>query len=340
MQVGADAIIGPNLLAGMSLSQSRGSIDFDGVGIGNDRADGRYDLQLSGVHPYLGWWLSPDLEIWGTVGFGAGELQVADKASGTSLASGSTLVSGTVGVNGRLLQLGGTSLRLKGEWSLARLDVAGSAEKLRKAAVDLQRLRLAAEIEHEEVVPYVGVFVPWGELGLRHDGGDGETGSSVEIGGGLHYRNIEQGWNAEVFGRWLVDHDEALPDEQGFGMRFRYDPEAPGFGPWVGLTQTWGDTASGLYRLWDDGTGRFTAHDRLTGRLDLEVGYGFSAFGSAGTLTPYGALSLESADARSYRLGGRLTLGPSAVLGLEAERREYGSTPARDAAVVRGAARF
>ena len=340
MQVGADAIVGNNLLAGVSLSQSQGTLDFNGVAIGNDRADGRYDLQLTGVHPYLGWWVSPDLEIWGTVGFGGGELRVNDNAADASLASSATLASGTVGINGRLLQLGETTLRLKGEVSLAQLAVAKSVEALRKAAVNLQRLKLAAEIDHEEIVSRVGVLAPWGELGLRYDGGDGVTGASIEIGAGLHFRQIEQGWNAEVFGRWLVEHDDALPDEQGYGMRFRYDPGAPGFGPWVSLTQTWGETESGLRQLWEDGARYLTIDDSLAQRLDLEVGYGFSAFGGAGALTPFGAVSLESEDTRRYRIGGRLSLASSAILGIEVQRRAHGAEPARDAILIRGTARF
>ena len=162
VQVGADAIVGRDLLAGVSLSQSQGSLDFSGVGIGSDRSDGRYDLQLTGMHPYFGWWLSPGLEVWGTIGVARGELQVADDAAGSSYASAATLASGTIGINGRLLELGGTTLRLKGEAALAQLDVARKSAAFRNAAVDLQRLRLVAEIDHEEIVPYVGLLAPWG----------------------------------------------------------------------------------------------------------------------------------------------------------------------------------
>ena len=321
MQVGADAIVGNNLLAGVSLTQSRGSLDFSGPG-GDGPAGGRYDLGLTGVYPYLGLWVSPGLEIWGTFGLAGGELEVTDDAAGSSDTSSTTLTSATVGVNGRLLTRGATTLRLKGEWALALLHVSKASSLFQGAAVDLQRLRVAAEVEHEQIIPYVGVLVPWGELGLRHEGGDGETGSSLELGGGLHYRNIEQGWNAEVYGRRLVLRDDALPEEQGFGLRFRYNPEVPGFGPWVSLAQTWGEPASGVHRLWDDGANHPAAHDPSKRRLDLEVGYGFPALRGRAALTPYGAVSLEDSDTRGYRLGMRVAPGSSALLSLETERRE------------------
>ena len=339
MQVGADAIVGRDLLAGVSLSQSRGSLDFDGPG-GSDPAGGRYDLGLTGVHPYLGWWISPDLELWGTFGLAGGDLQVVDDAAGSSATSAATLASATVGINGRLLTYGAATLRLKGEGSLAQLDVSKGTGLFQGASANLQRLRLAAEVEYEHVIPDVGVLVPWGELGLRYEGGDGATGSSLELGGGLHYRNIEQGWNAEVYGRWLAVQDDAPLQEQGFGLRFRYDPETPGFGPWVSMAQTWGEPTSSVHRLWSDGTNRLAVHDSSERRLGVEFGYGFPAFGGRAALMPYGAVSLENSDARGYRLGMRVSLGSSALLSLETERRERPAASADHRIMLRAIARF
>ena len=339
MQVGADAIVGRDLLAGVSLSQSRGSLDFDGPG-GSDPAGGRYDLGLTGVHPYLGWWISPDLELWGTFGLAGGDLQVVDDAAGSSATSAATLASATVGINGRLLTYGAATLRLKGEGSLAQLDVSKGTGLFQGASANLQRLRLAAEVEYEHVIPDVGVLVPWGELGMRYEGGDGATGSSLELGGGLHYRNIEQGWNAEAYGRWLAVQDDAPLQEQGFGLRFRYDPETPGFGPWVSLTQTWGEPASALHRLWEDGASELTAQGTVERRLGVEVGYGFPAFGGRAALMPYSAVSLEDSDARGYRLGMRVSLGSSGLLSLETERRERPAASADHRIMLRAIARF
>ena len=339
VQVGADAIVGRDLLAGVSLSQSRGSLDFDGPG-GSDPAGGRYDLGLTGVHPYLGWWISPDLELWGTFGLAGGDLQVVDDAAGSSATSAATLASATVGINGRLMTYGAATLRLKGEGSLAQLDVSKGTGLFQGASANLQRLRLAAEVEYEHVIPDVGVLVPWGELGLRYEGGDGATGSSLELGGGLHYRNIEQGWNAEAYGRWLAVQDDAPLQEQGFGLRFRYDPETPGFGPWVSLTQTWGEPASALHRLWDDGASELTAQGPVERRLGVEVGYGFPAFGGRAALMPYSAVSLEDSDARGYRLGMRVSLGSSGLLSLETERRERPAASADHRIMLRAIARF
>ena len=245
-----------------------------------------------------------------------------------------------MGLNGRLLTTDETTVTLKGEMAFARLDAASGEAAFRTASANLNRLRFVAEADYKYLIPDVGLLTPWGELGLRHDGGDGETGASIEMGGGLRYRNIEQGWNAEVHGRWLALRDDALPEEQGFGLRFRYDPERLGFGPWVSLSQTWGEPTGYVQRLWEDGASEPGAHDPSERRLDLELGYGFPAWGGRASLTPYGAVSLEDADARGYRLGVRLLSSSSALLSIETERRERPAAPDDLRIMLRGIARF
>ena len=154
-----------------------------------------------------------------------------------------------MGISGRLLERGATRLNLNGEGALARLDIAGDGALVEAMAVDMRRLRLSTEASRELVLSSGGALTPWGELGLRHDGGDGETGAGLEVGGGLRYRTPGAGWTAEGFGRWLAAHEGALR-EWGFGAVLRYDPGASGTGPAVSLTPGWGDTASGVQRLW------------------------------------------------------------------------------------------
>ncbi len=64
----------------------------------------------------------------------------------------------------------------------------------------MQRLRLSIEAEYKYLIPYVGLLTPWGEVGLRHDGGDGETGASAEVGGGLSFgAAVEQGSKSHIW---------------------------------------------------------------------------------------------------------------------------------------------
>ena len=339
VNVGADVRLGANTLAGLSVSRSRGSFDYHAGGQGREAGGGAYDLRLTGVHPYMGWSVSPDLDVWGTVGHAWGELRIVDALAVGPMTSAATLDSGAVGISGRVLSRGTTTLRLKGEGALARLGIAGDGSMIEAMAVDMRRLRLSTEASHELVFSSGGSLTPWGELGLRHDGGDGETGAGLEVGGGLRYQNPAAGWTTEGYGRWLAAHAGALR-EWGFGAVVRYAPGASGRGPSVSLMPGWGDTASGVQRLWERGATDPTMPGAPGSRLDAQFGYGFAAFRGRGVLTPFGTVSLDREYGRGYRLGSRLAVGRSMSLSLEAERRERAATAAIHAIMVRGALRF
>ncbi len=85
-----------------------------------------------------------------------------------------------------------------------------------------------------------GVFTPGLELGLRHDGGDAETGTGVELGGRLSYADPETGLSMEASVRALIAHEDSnyrewgavrlAPGERGRGLSFSLAPTygAPG----------------------------------------------------------------------------------------------------------------
>ena len=320
---GADARIGPGLLAGVSFSRSRVSFDYQGGGRNLDAGRGIYALGLVSIHPYLAWSVLPDLDVWGTVGHAWGDLWVVDAAAGNVLTSPATLDSGVVGVSGRLLTRGATTLRLKGEWALAQMNVARASTAFDAATVDMQRVRMGAEVSYHHALSSGASLIPWGEVGLRHDGGDGEIGAGLELGGGLRHQNPEAGVTVEGHGRWLLIHRGTLR-EWGVGGLVRFAPKAGGRGPSVSLMPTWGDSASGAQQLWERGaTDPHLQHSAPGARLDAEFGYGFGALRDRSVLTPYVGLSLVGEAARGYRLGGRLAAGQSATVSLEAERRQY-----------------
>lgn len=338
VHVGADVRLGSDVRAGLSVSRSRGLFDYH-AGAGEAGGAGAYDLRLIGLHPYLGWSVSPGIDVRGTIGHAWGELRVVDETLGGPLTSAATLDSGALEVSGRLLERGSTTLRLKGEGALARLGVAGHGSTFEPVTLDMRRLRVSTEAGYEHAFSSGASLTPWAELGLRHDGGDGETGSGLEVGGGLRYRNPEAGWTTEGYGRWLAVHRGTLR-EWGVGARIRFDPGASGRGPSVSLMPGWGDTASGVQRLWERGATDPTVPGAPGSRLDAQFGYGFAAFGGRGGLTPFGTVSLDRRYGRGYRVGSRLAMGRSADLSLEAARRERNAAAAVHAVFLRGVIRF
>ena len=341
LHVGADVRLGAGVLAGLSVSRSMASLDYFAAGGAADESGGAYEVRLVGVHPYLSWSASPDLDVWGTVGHAWGWARIVDDVAGDPRTSAATLNSAAVGVSGRLLSRGATTLRVNGEGALAQMDLVGAAA-IEAVTVDMQRVRVSTEASHRYEFSSGASLTPWGELGVRHDDGDGETGAGVEVGGGLRYRSSESAWTVEGYGRRLVAHEAALR-EWGLGALIRFDPGSSGRGPQVSLMPAWGDTASGVHRLWEhgatDAVGAAVPGTSGT-RLDAQVGYGFGALGGRGVLTPYGAVSLDGEEGRGYRVGWRLAVSRTANVSLEAERRERTAAPVAHAVLVRGALRF
>ena len=333
LHVGVDVRLGSNVLAGVSVSRSRGMIDYEG-GLGSGTDGGEHDLRLVGVHPFLGWSVTPGLQLWGTVGHAWGELRIVDELGG--LTGAATLNSGALGLNGRLLTRGATTLSLRGEGALAQLTADSATFEV--ATIDMWRFRLTTELSHELLFSSGTSLTPWAELGVRHDGGDGQTGAGLEMGGGLRYRVPQVGLTAEGYGRWLAVHEGTL-QEWGVGAMVTIDPGMDRRGLSARVTPSWGETASGVQRLWQQGAAG-PAYGTSRAQVDAQLGYGVPVFGGRSVLTPFGAMSLAGDEARRYRLGGSLATSRWTTLSLEIERWERALTDAMHSVMVRGAAEF
>ena len=149
-------------------------------------------------------------------------------------------------------------------------------------------------------------------LGLRHDGGDAETGFGVEASAGLAWTDPARGLTAELAARGLLAHEAAGFRERGLSGSFGWDPR-PGSdrGPSLTLTQTMGASATGgMDTLFGDGAPAGFAADGTDGGLDrrrfaTKLGFGLGAFGGRFTATPEASFGLSN-DSREYGLGWRL----------------------------------
>ena len=134
------------------------------------------------------------------------------------------------------------------------------------------------------------VLTPSLEIGLRHDGGDAETGSGVELGGGLRWAGLK-GFTVEVRARGLLAHEESDYEEWGVSASIGLSPGEGDRGLSMRVGSAWGAAAGGVERLWSQRALAGGSFDP-DARLDAEVGYGLDAM--RGLLTPYtGVLSLR-----------------------------------------------
>ena len=174
--------------------------------------------------------------------------------------------------------------------------------------------------------------MPSFEIGVRHDGGDAETGYGADIGAGLAWSDPNSGIEAEVQARGLLTHEAGGLRERGIAGSLAWDPDpASERGFAFRLRQTVGWAATG-------GMNAFLSRRTLEGlaandgggdlqrrRLEATLGYGFPLFGDRFTGTPEAGVGLSNAD-RDYRVGWRLALARSDRVkfnvSLNATRRE------------------
>ena len=320
--LGADAAW-DRWLAGVAVSLSEGEggfRDHDDTGGPNhpDRGSGTLESTLTSVHPYARLEVSERLSLWGLLGYGTGELDVEVDGVGrwSTDTTQEMTAAGARGVLVKAPETGGFELGLRGDAVVQRMrsDAAtGEAGNLAAADARTSRLRLALEGSRAVALEDGGRFVPSLEVGLRQDGGDAETGTGIELGGGLAWTDPARGLTVEAKARTLIAHEDADYREWGASGSVRIEPDASGRGLSLSLSPAWGAAEGGAQRLWSLRDARGLAPDAEApggSRLEAELGYGFAVLGDRGVATPYAGLS-RSETGETLRLGQSLRLGAS-----------------------------
>ena len=317
-------------LAGVALSVSSAEGTFDQPGVDS----GTVESTLTSVNPYVRYEASDRLSAWGLLGYGTGDMTIRGKSP---VRTDLMLRLGAAGARGVLLEAdedGGVDLALRGDAFLVQMESEAAANTVETKA-DASRLRLVLEAGRSFALGSGAVLTPMLELGLRHDGGDAETGTGVEVGGRIRYTDAGSGLTVEANARTLVAHEDSGYREWGAGGSVRLGPDASGRGLSLVLSPVWGTPSSGVDRLWSarDAAGLVRDDDfEAERRLEGEVGYGFGAFGQRGVVTPYAGFGLAEAGDRTWRAGARWSLAPHLAMSLDGARRE----PANDDAPEHG----
>ena len=330
-----------NLLAGVMLSQSTGEGAYR-PGPGQSHDAGTVKSDLTGVYPYARIDLDARVSAWALAGAGSGSITLkrdGDDAMKTDL----SMRMGALGVQGQVLDGTGPSgmrLNLKSDAMWVGTKSARSPDMVGTQG-DVLRLRLVAQGERDFTIREQGTLTPSAELGLRHDGGDAETGMGVEFGAGLRY--MVGSFTIEAQARTLVAHEASGYEEWGASAAVRLTPSASGRGLSLSIAPTWGRTGSASERLWSardtgelEGGGGFEAD----GRIEAQLGYGFALPHDRGLLTPYFALTLGSEGGRTMRGGARWLLDSDLAVTLDATRNESAGAEAENEVRVQAALRF
>ena len=319
-------------LAGVALAHS--------VGHGGFQADipghksGQLDSSLTAMHPYLRWRASDRVSAWGMLGYGKGTLDLVVDETKPGWTTDTSMRMAVAGMRGVLSRTSGMELAAKLDARLSHIS-SESAESesglLGDTAGGTSRLRLALEGSRTFAVGTSRMLTPTLDLGLRHDGGDAETGAGVDLGGTLRYADAHLGLTAEASGRWLLAHEDAAYREWGASATVRVDPGTSGLGLSLSLQPSWGATATGgADRLWSLQDARGLANggygmdDGM--RLDADVGWAFDWFRGKGAMRPF--LGMRTAGpSRDWRAGIAWHRGQNLEFGFEASRRDSPAQP-------------
>ncbi len=304
MYLGADVAVAEDWLVGLAVARQGGDSDYAW-----GTASQAMDMQLTTVLPYASYRPSERMSLWGVAGFGQGELDTT--VAGTMTRDVSDLRSQLAMVGGEqaLTQVGRFDLALRGDAALASLETdqgPGAADGL---ATDVHRLRLGLEGSFSTDTGQGGMLEPFGQVNVRTDGGDGETGSGLELAGGI--RMTTAAFTLEAQGRTLALHGADDYRESGFSLLATLNPSAQATGVSVTIAPRWGADAVGTGILWEDTLRVGQSYGVLTGManggarasLETQLGYGLLVARERYLLTPFVDVRMSDGTRRELLVG-------------------------------------
>ena len=290
---------------------------------------GKVETSLTAAIPYASLQVSERLTLWGAAGFGTGEMTLTP-AGGAAMTTDTDWRMAALGLRSDLLApspegAGGPALALVSD-ALWASTGSQMTKGLAASDSDVTRLRLGLEGSWRVALEGGGTFAPKIEAGMRHDGGDAETGFGVELGGGLAWADPNVGLTLDIEGRTLLAHEDGDLEDRGVSaqLAYRADPTTER-GPSFSLRQEMGSRATGgLDALFADDPLDTRTGSEAESRWTMEAAYGFAALGGRFTGSPHVGVGLAT-GARDLSLGWRLAPAanvPDLSFGVKATRRE------------------
>ena len=315
--LGADVAQG-SWIGGVAVSISEGEGDF----LPDEVVGGRIHASLASLYPYVQVGVADRVDVWTLLGFGTGDLKVRPRFTDVPI----RMRMGAIGARGALLapdRSAGLSLSLESDAFWVRMEsdpVHTSRGNLAGSDADAARIRLALEGSRSFELGD-GRLIPSAQAAIRHDAGDAEAGTGLQVGGKLRY--VRSGVTVEGAVHTLVAHQDSGFEEWGVSGALRVDPETSGRGLSLVLTPTWGPASGGGDRVWSAVRHPALVPDadlRSAPQLDADLGYGIRFPTGLGVLTPFAGLSLRDGGDRTLRTGARWSRGPEASFVLQIER--------------------
>ena len=298
--MGVDRRLGERWLAGLAVTRSGAAGAWH-----SGTAAGRLTTTLTAVHPYVRW-SDGATTLWTMLGAGRGTAANAQPEHGSRDTSPLGLGLGLVEARRRLAVVGdGVELGLRGDAAWARLRTGDGDEALDALSVAVRQARVGVEAAWAVRTGAGLTLAPFGELSVRRDGGAGQTGTGLELTGGMRAaRGLVQ---VEAQGRMLALHTAAGYEERGASVTLSVGRGRRQTGLTLSLEPQWGASPGGADALWRDElyghAGRHAGRDG-GGAVNARAEYGLRLPGGR-LLTPFGVYG-RSLYGRRVRVGALL----------------------------------
>ena len=295
--LGIDGRSSDQWLFGLAASLTNTEADY-GLGDGSG-GEGRLDVSITGLHPYLRY--SPDdtNEFWAILGLGQGEITNERAGSAEREASDIDMRMAAAGARRNLVSDKGWNLALLGDVGIAQIETEDGVQAIQGLSVDTWRGRLGVEGSHTALLENGYAVTTFAEVAGRYDGGGEEDEAGLEISPGVYVAG-PNGLGVEVRGRMLALHTAENYKEYGASMTLSMSPRPDGSGLSLSIAPRVGGETGGADTLWREDP--FALSGTRSAKRDapsLDVGMGYGIKAKNGLLTPFGEFSLRDEDRRS-----------------------------------------
>ena len=292
-------------LFGVSIASNTGESDYTW-----GSATQTMETSLTTILPYVRYQPTDGKSsFYGVFGSGSGEAETT-VVNATNQTSDLSLNLGLGGMRYEFAEAGNFDLAFRGDIGFASIETASGDGAIDGLAADVNRLRAGIEASMQVDPGNGGSVVPFGELAVRNDGGDGVTGSGLEVAGGIRFSQDQ--FSFEARGRLTAAHGGEEFSEQGISVVAAFQPAQDGTGFSLSVAPSWGSTSSRHDLVWSETTmiGVSNALPETNvlrspnGKsIDTSLGYGFRLSNGRFALVPSIRANSGSADVKSTLIG-------------------------------------
>ena len=321
--IGIDALIGSNMLTGISASFNENVIN-----IGNNAEEElKYSLNTTSLNPYFGWTsFEQEAELRAMAGFGVGELSIDQtnydfeilnsKSYSLSLAGNKVLYSSDSILNGT------SKLSIIGESWLGRQYLAGKEDIMDSIQTDARHYRIRTEAKHQFEFDRGTSLTPRISAGVRRDNKALQSITGMEFIGGLDFID-PLGITLYGTGNVLLSNENTI-QKLSLASTFGYDLGNDGLGISFSVSPRWGrieDVA--INTLWGRDivySNNEFGHYSNGIQIFSNLGYGFGIADNSGILTVFSGYEFDDQIEDKVLLGTKVSIGPNFGFDIESTR--------------------